>query len=148
MIALDLLSLAPKDIASFAAAAETGGLILLLSKSTDKYFQIYLAVFIERHAWSEGIAMRKRRLIWVGAKCTVFLSIIVLAGKPILGLYGNSFVSGYPALVLIATGCCFWSMFSLAPAYLKFSGLNRLVLIVTATAALAMITLTLILGYW
>lgn len=148
VIALDLLSLPPEDIASFAAAAETGGLILLLSKSTDKYFQPYLAVFIERHAWSEGIAMRKRRLIWVGATCTVFLGTILLAGKTILRLYGNSFVSGYPALVLIATGCCFWSMFSLAPAYLKFSGLNRLVLIVTATAALAMITLTLLLGYW
>lgn len=148
VIALDLLSLPPEDVASFAAAAETGGLILLLSKSTDKYFQPYLAVFIERHAWSEGIAMRKRRLIWVSATCVVFLSIILLAGKPILRLYGDSFVSGYPALVLIATGCCFWSMFSLAPAYLKFSGLNRLVLVVTATAALAMITLTLVLGYF
>ena len=50
VIALDLLSLAPEEVASFAAAAETGGLILLLSKSTDKYFQPYLAVFIERHA--------------------------------------------------------------------------------------------------
>ncbi len=148
VIALDLLSLPPEDVASFAAAAETGGLILLLSKSTDKYFQPYLAVFIERHAWSEGIAMRKRRLLWVSATCTAFLSIVLLAGKPILRLYGNSFVNGYPALILIATGCCFWSMFSLAPAYLKFSGLNRLVLIVTATAALAMITLTLLLGYW
>lgn len=148
VIALDLLSLPPEDVASFAAAAETGGLILLLSKSTDKYFQPYLAVFIERHAWSEGNAMRKRRLIWVGATCTVFLCIILVAGKSILRLYGSSFVSGYPALVLIATGCCFWSMFSLAPAYLKFSGLNRLVLIVTASGALAMITLTLILGYW
>ncbi len=148
VIALDLLSLTPVDTANFAAAAETGGLILLLSKSTDKYFQPYLAVFIERHAWSEGIAMRKRRLIWVGATCAVFMVTILLAGKTILRLYGNSFVSGYPALVLIAAGCCFWSMFSLAPAYLKFSGLNRLVLIVTATAALAMITLTLLLGYW
>lgn len=148
VIALDLLSLPPEEVASFAAAAETGGLILLLSKSTDKYFQPYLAVFIERHAWSEGIAMRKRRLIWVGATCTVFLAIIVLAGKPILGLYGTSFVSGYPALILIATGCCFWSMFSLAPAYLKFSGLNQLVLFVTATAAFVMIALTLLLGYW
>ena len=148
VIALDLLSLPPEDVASFAAAAETGALILLLSKSTDKYFQPYLAVFIERHAWSEGIAMRKRRLIWVSATCAVFMSIILLAGKPILRLYGESFVTGYPALILIAAGCCFWSMFSLAPAYLKFSGLNRLVLIVTATAALAMITLTLLLGYW
>ena len=42
VIALDFLSLAPEDVASFAAAAETGGLILLLSKSTDKYFQPYL----------------------------------------------------------------------------------------------------------
>ena len=92
--------------------------------------------------------MRKRRLIWVGATCTVFLTVIVLAGKPILGLYGTSFVSGYPALILIATGCCFWSMFSLAPAYLKFSGLNQLVLFVTATAAFVMIALTLLLGYW
>ena len=148
VIALDLLSLAPEDVASFAAAAETGGLILLLSKSTDKYFQPYLAVFIERHAWSEGDAMRKRRLIWVGATCSVFLIVILLAGKSILRLYGDSFVSGYPALVLIAIGCCFWSMFSLAPAYLKFSGLNRLVLIITATSAIAMITLTLLLGRW
>ena len=39
-------------------------------------------------------------------------------------------------------------MFSLAPAFLKFSGLNRLVLIVTATSAIAMIVLTLLLGRW
>lgn len=148
VIALDLLSITPEDVASFAAAAETGGLILLLSKSTDKYFQPYLAVFIERHAWSEGDAMRKRRFIWVGAVCVVFLMVILLAGRSILGLYGDSFVSGYPALVLISIGCCFWSLFSLAPAYLKFSGLNRLVLGVTASSALGMITLTLLLGSW
>jgi len=148
VIALDLISLAPKDVASFAAAAETGSLILLLSKSTDKYFQPQLAVFIERHAWPESDAMRKHRLIWVGVTCIAFLTVIVTCGKTILSLYGESFVNGYPALVLIATGCCSWSMFSLAPAYLKFSGLNRLVLILTAASALTMTTLTLLLGSW
>jgi O-antigen/teichoic acid export membrane protein len=146
VIALGLLPLTPEDVSSFAAAAETGSMILLLSKSTDKYFQPHLAVFIERHAWSEGDAMRQRRLIWVGAICIMFFLLMVFAGKSILSLYGDSFVRGYPALCLISAGCCLWSTFSLAPAYLKFSGSNRTVLLVTAASALAMITLTFLLG--
>jgi len=147
VITLDFLPLSSEDVASFAAAAETGCMILLLSKSTDKYFQPYLAVFIERHAWAEGVAMRQRRLIWVGAICLAFWLLMLFAGKAILGLYGETYVRGYPALCLISTGCCFWTMLSLSPAYLKFSGMNRLVLMITACAAFAMIGLTFLLGW-
>ena len=147
LIMLDALSIPAVEVASFAAALETGCLILLISKSTDKYFQPYITVMIEHEAWEEGVHVMHRRRIWIGAICLLFMVLIVTFGKSILGLYGDTYVSGYSQLCLIAAGCCIWTLFSLSSSYLKFSGRNRLVLIVTAATALAMAILTLSLGY-
>ena len=54
----------------------------------------------------------------------------------ILGLYGEDFVAGYPALVFIAVGAALGVMFSMAPVYLQFVGQNRLVLGITTVAGL------------
>ena len=103
---------------------------------------------IEREAWEQGEIVRRRRWIFVGSVCLIFMILIILFGRWILKLYGESFASGYPHLCLIAAGSCVWTLFSLSSSYLKFSGLNRLVLMVAASAAVLMACLTYGLGYY
>ena len=148
LAAAQALPIAELEVAWFAAAMETGCLILLLSKSTDKYFQPHISIMLEREAWDEGAKMRRRRLRWIGSACAAFLLLVFSLGKPILRLYGEPFEAGYPALCLIAIGACAWTMFSLAPAYLKFVGQSRFVFAATVCGAVAMAGLTGLLGIW
>lgn len=148
LIILEALPVSSMELASFAAALETGCMILLISKSTDKYFQPSLSVMIEREAWEQGEIVRRRRWIFVGSVCLILMILVILLGKQILKLYGESFASGYPHLCLIAAGSCAWTLFSLSSSYLKSSGLNRLVLMVAASAAVLMACLTYGLGYY
>lgn len=112
-------------LAMLAPAFETGCLILLLSKSTDKFFQPMMSLVLKTHDWTYGNSLRRSRYILVGLGVAGFLAIIFLFGKRILGLYGPGFESAYPALCLIAVGSSVWTLFSLAPTFLMFAGERR-----------------------
>jgi O-antigen/teichoic acid export membrane protein len=147
VIVLATLPIAEIEVALFAAAMETGCLILLLSKSTDKYFQPYISLMIEHESWEDAAKMRRRRWIWIGAACAAFLFVIFVFGKSILRLYGEPFVDGHPALCLVAMATTTWTLFSLAPSYLKYIGFDRIVFSMLVGGAIAMAALTAILGY-
>ena len=115
----------PDELAILAPAFETGCLILLLSKSTDKYFQPTLSVMIASSNWSYGVSLRKQRFLVVGSIVGMFLAVVFFFGEQILGLYGDDFVEAYPAMCLVAFGSSVWTLFSLAPAVLLFTGGQR-----------------------
>ena len=146
LIVLELLPVEGAEVGVFAAALETGCLILLLSKSTDKLFQPQMSIVIERTDWQMGTRLRWQRFAIVGTGCALFLLTMLLFGKSILGLYGPEFVSGYPALCFVTVGACVWTMFSLAPAFLRFIGKNTFVLVTTGLAGIALVVATVGLG--
>tara|TARA_R110002049_G_scaffold50370_2_gene142998 strand:- start:69316 stop:70623 length:1308 start_codon:yes stop_codon:yes gene_type:complete len=116
------------DLAMLAPALETGCLILLLSKSTDKFYQPAMSVILATSDWEHGVRFRRNRYIFVGYGVIAFLAVILLFGDQILGLYGKDFGSAYPELCLIAIGSSIWTLFSLAPAFLQFAGERKVLL--------------------
>ncbi|HIE95536.1 MAG: hypothetical protein ABGZ23_24720 [Fuerstiella sp.] len=146
LVILELLPVAEAEVGYFAAALETGCLILLLSKSTDKLFQPEMSVLVQQRNIEQGIRLRNKRYIFVGSGCVVFMLAMLLFGREILGLYGPEFRAGYVALCFVSAGACAWTMFSLAPVYLRFVGCSVFVIAMTVVAAVMMAVLTSVLG--
>ena len=146
LVILELLPVAEAEVGYFAAALETGCLILLLSKSTDKLFQPDMSVIVQEGDIARGIRLRNRRYMFVGSGCAIFMLAVVLFGREIMGLYGPEFRAGYVALCFVSVGTCTWTMFSLAPVYLRFVGRSMFVIAITVVAAVMMAVLTIVLG--
>jgi len=127
-VVLEFLPILEAEVTCFAAALETGCLILLLAKSTDKTFQPELSVILAQHSWKAGVQLRRNRYVLVGSGCEIFMLVTVVSGKSILEMYGGEFVPGYPAMCFVAAGGSASTMFSLAPAFLRFPGHNRFVI--------------------
>jgi O-antigen/teichoic acid export membrane protein len=146
IVILELLPVPESEVGYFAAALETGCLILLLSKSTDKLFQPEMSVIVQNSDRKAGIRLRNRRYAFVGSGCAVFMSIMIFRGRDILGLYGAEFRAGYASLCFVSAGTCTWTMFSLAPVYLRFAGRSAVVISTTVVGAVMMAVLTTLLG--
>ncbi|TWT83989.1 Polysaccharide biosynthesis protein [Planctomycetes bacterium CA13] len=130
------------ELAMLAPAFETGCLILLLSKSTDKYFQPDVAVVLDSNDWKHGLEMRRNRFQLLGVGVLIFLGVIALYGKRILNLYGDDFVYAYPSLCLVSVGSSVWTMFSLAPTFLLFANQRRPLITLLVIHAVMMTVLT------
>ncbi len=148
LVVLEMLPIEAIEIARFAAAVETGSLILLLAKSTDKLFQPELSVVLTQGSWEFGKRLRRRRYALVGTGCALFMLTMVLFGRQILGLYGTQFEAGYPALCCISVGTCLTTLFSMAPVLLRYVNEDRILFGVTICGAVAMALLTAILAVW
>ncbi|WP_404304582.1 lipopolysaccharide biosynthesis protein [Neorhodopirellula lusitana] len=142
VLALETLPIDAIEVALMAAALDTGCLILLLAKSTDKLFQPQMSIVIAESDWETGLKIRTKRRCIIGGACALFLLVIWLFGKRILGLYGEEFQAAYPALCFVAVGASAWTFFSLSPMFLHYRGKSVFVLVVTALANVAMIAAT------
>lgn len=138
----------PNQLAMLAPALEIGGWVLLLSKSTDKYFQPTMAILIESGDWAQGAVFRRNRLILIGGAVVVFLVVMVACGRYVLCLYGEDFVAAFPSLLVIALGSSVWTLFSLAPSYLLFVGERRLLLKNMFVHSLVLVAGTVVLFPW
>jgi len=146
LIVLKLLNVETSQISQFSAAMETGLLILLLSKSTDKLFQPYISMVIERREFEQGRRLRNIRYRFVGSFCLLFIVVIAVFGEQILSLYGEEFRGGYRSLLLISIGTSIWTLFSVAPVYLQFTGQRAIALAGTLIGALMLLVLSWALG--
>ncbi len=130
-----------------APAFETGGLILLLSKSTDKFFQPAVSLYMEENNWRQMSIMRRDRALMVGAGIILFLLVVAFFGKTILGIYGPDFVASYPALCWVAVGSSMTTLFSLAPTFLLYAGRRRMLTWLLGLHAGLLLVLTVVF-YW
>lgn len=135
-----------EEVSVFSAALETGSFLYLIAKSTDKMFLPQLSVLLERGDIQAVERERRRRLRWVGAVSVIFLGAVVFFGREILGLFGPGFEEGHTALVVISAATAVWTLFSLAPSYLKYVDRKRFVVVSTGVAVIANLVLTWVLG--
>lgn len=133
------------QLAVLAPAIETGCLILLLSKSTDKYFQPSMSWLLESTQWQHLIALERARRKIIGSCVAIFLIGVFLFGKSILRIYGEDFVPGYSALCVVAVGSSVWTMFSLSPSFLLYSGGSRILMILLCIHAVLLVILMVVL---
>ncbi|RKY18143.1 MAG: hypothetical protein DRQ55_14140 [Planctomycetota bacterium] len=130
----------------FAAALETGTILALVGKATDKMFLPSISLLIERRDVTRMLHERRRRLRWVGSLCLAHLIVMALAGRWLLSLFGPGFEDGYVPLLIVSGGTAVWTFFSLSPSYLKYVMKQRFVLLATGVAALSSAALTWALG--
>lgn len=135
-----------EEVSVFSAALETGMFLYLIAKSTDKMFLPELSVALEERDVAKMRRERRKRFAWVGAVAGAFLLATILFGKQILGLFGPGFEKGHAALVIVSAGTAVWTLFSLAPSYLKYVDRKRFVVRCTGVAVLANVLLTWWLG--
>ncbi|MEE8107445.1 MAG: polysaccharide biosynthesis C-terminal domain-containing protein [Planctomycetota bacterium] len=146
VVVLEGTSAAETEVAIFSVALDTGSFIYIVSKSTDKLFLPSLSVMIERQDREAMLAIgtkRRRLMRWF---CAVFLLIIFTLGRTILGVFGEEFVSGFPALCIVSVATCVWTYYSLVPSFLKYIKMNTFVVRCTAICVAINIGLVYILG--
>lgn len=136
------------NLVMLAPAFDTGCLILLLSKSTDKFFQPSLALIVDRRDWHQGQLLRRQRFAVIGVGIAIFLIVVFAFGERILGLYGNGFSGAYQSLRVIAIGACVWTMFSMAPTYLLFVGRRKSLFLCLFGHAIMLAIATIVLASW
>ncbi len=131
-----------QELALLTPAFETGCLILLISKSTDKYFQPIMSVIMDSGDWELATRMRRSRYVIITTGVALFMLAITLFGEAILRLYGEQFVSAYASLLLVALGSSVWTVFSLAPTFLLFAGKRRLLWMIFLSHGILLTALT------
>ncbi len=133
------------QLAILGAAMESGCLIALVSKSTDKYFLPNIAMHLDTDGWQQIKKIRRVRFVVVGCGAILFVAAIMHYGRDLLSLFGANFVSGYRALCLIAIGSSIWTVFSLAPSILLYLDQRRLLLRILSVHGIMLTVLTCVL---
>lgn len=146
ILVIEVLPIDEIEVALTAAALDTGCLILLLAKSTDKLYQPQMSIIIQQQEWEVGLKLRSKRYWLIGSACGLFLLVIFVFGRQILGLYGPQFEAGFPALCLVSVATSVWTFFSLAPAFLHYRNRSDFVLSATAISIVILLVLTALLG--
>ncbi len=77
VIVLEIANVADLEIARYGAASKTGCIILLVAKSTNKFYQPELAVIMSRRDWTNVVPLRRGRLYLVGSAALSFLLIMI-----------------------------------------------------------------------
>lgn len=121
LVVLHHVNHAPDELGLLAPAFETGAFVLLLAKSTDKFYLPQMALLLARRAWDEEPRFRWKRARLVGGGVLLFLLAVAVAGRGYLRLYGPGFEAGYPALLWVSLAFGGLTLFSLAPALLIFA---------------------------
>jgi O-antigen/teichoic acid export membrane protein len=146
IVGLEILGGDETSVAVLAAAMQTGSFIVLLATSTNRLYGPMASSLIDRRDYDGVVATIRERHSWIIPATLIYFAAMLVFGRRILGLYGPDFTAGYPALCFIAGGASVSVWFAMAPNYLKFVGRNRLVLGITAAAALLNVGLLVVLG--
>ena len=146
LIVMEFADVASIEIARFGAALKTGSIILLVAKSTNKFYQPIMSNIMSSKDWDLLLKIRDKRLRFIGAISIAFVIVIIVFGEQILSLYGPEYREAYHCLVMIAIGTSTFNTFSMAPEFLKFSKQYKRVLGIQITIGIIMAGLTWWLG--
>lgn len=142
LLILHALNIPDLEIARFAAALEVASLIVMVAKSTNKFYQPELAMIMNNGDWARGMKLRRSRRILTLAASLGYLALVVVFGRTILGWFGPEFRAGYPALCLLTIGTGTATVFAMAAEYLKFTGRMKTLLLIYSLGGAALAFLT------
>lgn len=128
VIVLKLLHTSDFEISLYAASMQVATFAVLLATSTSRFYAPKLSIILDRQDWEGLMTLKRERHAWVNPMILVFLVMILLFGRKILGLYGPDFERGYSALCILAIGVSVSVKYAMAPYGLQFIGKPRWVL--------------------
>lgn len=146
VLSLELSGAPPVEVGAYAAAASVVSLIVVLATATNRAYARELAIRLERRDFA-GIAessVRRRR--WLLPATGVILAAVLIFPREILALFRPELVEAgvMPMRILVAATAVSMT-FALAPTFLKYRGLNRLISrTMTASVALQIVLLILL----
>lgn len=146
VIVLEIAQVAELEIARYGAAAKTGCFILLVAKSTNKFYNPELAMIMSTGDWQRALKLRSSRLLLIGSSSVVYLLVMIFFGKRILLWFGPEYLDAHLALCFVSFGACVATTFSMASEYLKFSEKLKTVMFTTCVCGILLVVLTWILG--
>jgi O-antigen/teichoic acid export membrane protein len=142
----ELVGVPSADISIYAVCIETGGFVLVLVKSLDKFYLQRISALIAEAKLEEIHRIRRRRAVLTLSVCVSFCAGIVLVGRPLLASFGPGFERGYPALCLVAVATSAWTLTSLSQWLIAFIDGPGAALRITLGGVLATYTAIIVLG--
>lgn len=114
-----------------SAVLQIGNLLLIVATATTRLYAPRMSrLLVERDVPAQQRLLR-RRALGMSVVCAVFMTLVVLFGRPILGLFGADFERGAGSLVVYSIGTSLNLIFAFAPWYLQFRKRHTLVLALT-----------------
>lgn len=113
----------------FSAASQTAQGLVTIYDTVNLIYGSRIAFAI-----LEGKETAKKTLgkitIFIGGFCLIFLLLLVIFGKAILGLFGTEYIQAYPVMILLTIGASARVMSGGYTTFLQYSGKQNQVLIV------------------
>lgn len=120
LMAMGCFHLGKDETGYFAAATQLSGILTVVATSTNRYYLPRMSVYLDTDNSEELTAMfRSRRLLMRGLFVIYFLTVLI-AGRPILGLYGEHYEYAWIPWMILATGQFFALECAHAAAYLQY----------------------------
>ena len=135
-----------EDISIYAVCIETGGFVLILVKSLDKFYLQQISALIARGSLREIQRIRRRRATLMTSLCVLMCLGVIVAGKPLLRTFGEEFVRGHFALCCITIATSAWTLTSLSQWLIAFIDGPVAALRISITGVFAVFSGILILG--
>lgn len=146
VIVLELSDSFHAESSVFAVAMQTGGFVVLLTTSTNRFYLPQISMFLDQQDQAGLVRLRGQRLIIIGTMAAAFVVFVFLFGRTVLRFFGEDFVGGYPATCVVAIGAAISTTFSLAPIGLQFAGYHQYVLRCTALATVTSVVMCIVLA--
>ena len=138
VLALDWLQPSAAAVGAYAAAMGTAGLMAVLATATNRAYARRLSILLEQRDFATVLDLRAERLRWLLPAIAVFLIIVFVFTRELLGLFQPEFAGeGVAPLRMLAVATAFSVLFALAPTYLKYQRRKRATYITVACAAAA-----------
>ncbi len=142
----ELAQVPADDVSIYAVCIETGGFVLILVKSLDKFYLQQISAFIARGRLREIQRIRRRRATMMTSLCVLICAGVIVAGKPLLRTFGEEFVRGHFALCCITIATSAWTLTSLSQWLIAFIDGPVAALRISITGVFAVFTGIVILG--
>jgi O-antigen/teichoic acid export membrane protein len=140
--------LGPTAAAFFFVATRITNVFAMITGSITAYATTQISALFHGNAKDElQTILRSLAIISVALAAGVFI-VIAVGGKMLLWIFGSVYVTGYPALLVLAAGACAGALAGPAPYLLLLTGNEGVYPRIMACGLLSRVALIAVLGPW
>ena len=122
VLVLGFISSDKEKTAIYAAVAQLGALFVVISTAMNRWYGPQISSILEANDAERGQRLIKSRRLIMWGIAVLYVAFIVLFGKQALSLFGEDYVAGHTALMIIGISTVISSVNSIAPIYIQYTG--------------------------